>query len=84
MSSGCRVESFEEGFVGVAAAGLALFGAPQTESADRRWHGELDALHAAVPDDAAFRRAWEAGRDAGVEAAARRALAVRAGADTAA
>jgi len=67
-----------------AAAGLALFGAPQTESADRRWHGELDALHAAVPDDAAFRRAWEAGRDAGVEAAARRALAVRAGADTAA
>ena len=59
-----------------AAAGLALIGAPPTETADRRWQAELAALHAAVPDAACFQRAWDAGQAVGLEAAARRALAV--------
>ncbi|MDO9073859.1 MAG: hypothetical protein Q7U73_11380 [Rubrivivax sp.] len=67
-----------------AAAGLALIGVPQTESADRRWQAELDALQGAVPDAAEFQRAWDAGQEAGMEAAARRALAVLADLETAA
>jgi len=59
-----------------AAAGLALIGVPVTAAADQRWQAELAALHAAMPDAEAFRLACEAGQEAGLEAAARRALAV--------
>ena len=59
-----------------AGAGLALMGVPVTAAADQRWQAELAALHAAMPDAEAFRLAWEAGQEAGLEAAARRALAV--------
>ena len=58
-----------------AAAGLALIGVPQTASADRRWQSELAALHEAVSNASAFQRAWDAGHDTGVEAAARLAIA---------
>jgi predicted ATPase/class 3 adenylate cyclase len=58
-----------------AAAGLALIGVPQTESADRRWQAELEALHAALPDAPAFQRAWDAGQEAGLDAAVRCVLA---------
>ena len=59
-----------------AAAGLTQIGVPLTATADLRWQAELAALHAAMPDAEAFRLAWEAGQEAGLEAAARRALAV--------
>ena len=57
-----------------AGAGLALMGAPQTPSANRRWQDELAALEAALPDPAAFKAAWAEGQEIGLEAAARRAL----------
>ena len=63
-----------------AAAGLRLIGVPLTAAADQRWQAELAALHAAVPDAQAFRRAWDAGQEAGLDAAARRALAALAAA----
>ena len=59
-----------------AAAGLARIGVPQTVNADQRWQAELMAMHAALPDAQAFERAWQAGQEAGLEAAAGRALAV--------
>ena len=67
-----------------AVAGLALMGVPPTEAADRRWQAELQALRTATPDAASFQRAWDAGQEAGIEAAARRALAVLAQMETAA
>jgi tetratricopeptide (TPR) repeat protein len=59
-----------------AASGLALIGVPLTAAADQRWQAELAALHAAMPDAGAFRLAWNAGQEAGLDAAAKRALAV--------
>lgn len=59
-----------------AAAGLARIGVMQTANADQRWQAELTALHSALPDLQAFGRAWQAGQEAGLEAAAQRALAV--------
>ena len=67
-----------------AMAGLALMGVPPTEAADRRWQAELEALRSALPDADKFQRAWDAGQDAGIEAVARRALAVLAEMQTAA
>jgi hypothetical protein len=67
-----------------AVAGLALMGVPPTEAADRRWQAELKALHTAMPDADKFQHAWDAGQEAGIEAAARRALAVLAEMQTAA
>ena len=67
-----------------AVAGLALMGVPPTEAADRRWQAELQALRTSTPDTASFQRAWDAGQEAGIEAAARRALAVLAQMETAA
>ena len=67
-----------------AAAGLVLIGVPQTAAADQRWRAELEALHAAVPDAATFQQAWDVGQEVGLEAAAKRALAVLAETETAA
>ena len=72
------------GAAAAAAAGLVLIGMSPTTGADRPWQAELEALHAAVPDAAAFQQAWDAGREAGLEAAARRALTVWAEMETAA
>jgi predicted ATPase/class 3 adenylate cyclase len=58
-----------------AAAGLALISVPLTTAADKRWQAELAALHAALPDAEAFRAAWEAGQEAGLDAAIKRARA---------
>ena len=57
-----------------AAAGLALIGVPLTPTADLRWQQELTALREALPDEQAFARAWEAGQESGLDAAAKRAL----------
>jgi len=58
-----------------AAAGLTQIGVPLTATADLRWQAELAALHAALPDAEAFRAAWEAGQEAGLDAAIKRARA---------
>jgi tetratricopeptide (TPR) repeat protein len=58
-----------------AAAGLTQIGVPLTATADLRWQAELAALHAALPDAETFRAAWEAGQEAGLDAAIKRARA---------
>ena len=63
-----------------AAAGLMLIGVPRTAAADQRWQAELAELHAAMPDAQTFRLAWDAGQEAGLDAAARRALSALAAA----
>lgn len=59
-----------------AAAGLALTGVPRTETAERRWQAEIQALHTALPDADRFQRAWNEGQETGPEASARRALVI--------
>jgi len=59
-----------------AAAGLARTGVPRTETAERRWQAELQALRTALPDAEGFQRAWNEGQESGLEGSAQRALAI--------
>ncbi|MFY9512013.1 MAG: tetratricopeptide repeat protein [Rubrivivax sp.] len=59
----------------IAAAGLDRIGLRRPAHAEQRWQLELEALHAALPDAAAFQAAWDAGQEADLEAAVRSTLA---------
>jgi predicted ATPase/class 3 adenylate cyclase len=57
-----------------AAAGLQRLCVPQTETADQRWQTELAELRSSLANAADFQRLWDAGQEAGLDAAVRLAL----------
>lgn len=62
-----------------ASAGLELIGVQPTQGTQQRWQTELEALHAALPDQGLFDQHWTAGHEDGLDAAVRMALEAMAG-----